>query len=189
MEQMNQATRVEIRTLHRELNEGDRMTEKQYVAMTGRLRSHPKGVRVIHNFNTAASLLIAVAYVGLLCMEFYFGMPQLPQTVLIPLSGFLTLSAVRSLINRSRPYEAFHQSPVIPKKTKGKSFPSRHVFSAYMIAFTYLYVGDILALAILLLVLATILAVIRVITGVHYISDVLAGAAWAVVFAFIGYIL
>ncbi|MCC8168261.1 MAG: phosphatase PAP2 family protein [Clostridiales bacterium] len=163
------------------------MTEEQYRNMTGHFRSNPKSVRALHIFNRVASLIIAVAYVVFLCIEFYLGEPRFYRTVMVPLAGFLTLTAVRSLINRERPYEHFAASPVIPKDTKGKSFPSRHVFSAFMIAFTIAYVGYVPAIGAVLVVLAAILAVIRVISGVHYISDVLAGAAWAVVFAVAGY--
>ncbi len=165
------------------------MKEEWYKNMTERLRSHPKCVWLIHNFNWASTLMIATAYVGIVFLLFYFGYPTFSKAVMVPLSGFLTLTAVRSLVNRQRPYEQFDLEPVIPKKTKGKSFPSRHIYSAFIIAFTYLYVGDIKITGIFFLILAILMAVVRVISAVHFLSDVLAGIVWAAVFAFVGYCL
>ena len=71
--------------------------------------------------------------------------------------------------------------PVIPKNTKGHSWPSRHVFSATIIALTFFPVN--MPLAIVLLVCAAGIAVIRVISGVHSISDVVAAAACALLFS------
>ncbi|MFR5847382.1 MAG: phosphatase PAP2 family protein [Streptococcus salivarius] len=57
----------------------------------------------------------------------------------------------------------------------GKSFPSRHVFSATVIAMLALTLNPWLGGAMLFLAMA--LALLRVLGGVHYPSDVLAGYA------------
>ena len=54
-------------------------------------------------------------------------------------SVFVGLSVVRKIINAPRPYEKFDMPPVLEKDTKGKSFPSRHVFSVFIIAMTIFY--------------------------------------------------
>ena len=51
--------------------------------------------------------------------------------------------------------------------------PSRHIYSITVIAMTFLYVAPMLG--IVFLVFALILAAVRVIGGVHYPTDVLAG--------------
>lgn len=48
------------------------------------------------------------------------------------------------------------------------------MFSAAIIAFTFFYVPGMTAIGIVLLVCTILLSVIRVVSGVHYISDVLA---------------
>ena len=63
--------------------------------------------------------------------------------------------------------------------------PSRHCFSAAAIAGAAWFVIRPLGLA--LAVLAVVIAVCRVVTGVHYISDVLAGLAFGAVFAVVGW--
>ena len=68
--------------------------------------------------------------------------------------------------------------PLIPKDTKGNSFPSRHVFSIYIIAMAAWYVCP--PLGVILCVAGVFLAAARVIGRVHFVKDVVAGALIAV---------
>ena len=96
------------------------------------------------------------------------------RVLLVPAVIFVLVSLFRRKFNAPRPYEKWPVKPLIPKDTKGNSFPSRHVFSIYIIAMTILPVYP--NLGITLLVLGLILAIIRVIGGVHEPWDVIAGA-------------
>lgn len=89
--------------------------------------------------------------------------------------GFFLLSLGRSLYNRPRPYQTWAIQPLIKKDSLGESFPSRHVFSATVIAMLALMLNPWLGGA--MLFLAGALAFLRVLGGVHYPSDVLAGYA------------
>ena len=91
------------------------------------------------------------------------------------------LTVVRTWINRKRPYETFELPSVIPKDTKGHSWPSRHVFSAAVIAFTFWFVCPAAGIVFLLMTVA--IAWIRVVSGVHFISDVVAGFLFAAFFS------
>lgn len=102
---------------------------------------------------------------------------RLVRAICVPLDGFIIVTVVRAWINRPRPYEVFALPPVIPKDTKGHSWPSRHVFSAAVIGFTFLWIRP--AVGIVGLILTAFLAWIRVVSGVHFISDVAAGAGIA----------
>ena len=64
--------------------------------------------------------------------------------------------------------------PLIPREKQGDSLPSRHVFSATVISLVAWQVAWPVGLT--LLVLTVLLAVARVIGGVHYPRDVIAGA-------------
>ena len=79
--------------------------------------------------------------------------------------------------------------PVITKDTHGRSFPSRHVFSAFIIAFTVLIcspsASPLWFTGILLAVIAAIIACVRVISGVHFISDVVGAFVFAAIEAYI----
>ena len=79
----------------------------------------------------------------------------------------------------------FGSYALLVKETKGKSFPSRHVFSIAMIAMTFLRVS--LPLAVLFFVLTALLAALRVLGGVHYVRDVAAGAAMGVLCGLLGF--
>ena len=95
------------------------------------------------------------------------------------------LSAVRSLLNRPRPYEVYGLPPLLPRESPGKSFPSRHVFSCFVIGGCCLYLRPDEGIA--LLILGTILAAVRVLAGLHFERDVIAGAAIGLLSAVAGY--
>ena len=57
----------------------------------------------------------------------------------IPGISFVAVSIFRKCYNAKRPYEIYDFKPLIPKDTIGKSFPSRHVFSIFVIGTTLLY--------------------------------------------------
>jgi membrane-associated phospholipid phosphatase len=114
----------------------------------------------------------------LLFALFYRQDPFLWQAIAIPAVFFVLLSVFRKWVNRPRPYEAMEIVPLLKKESSGASFPSRHVFSAFMIALTFFAVAPWGAL---LIIPAVLLAIVRVIGGVHYPSDVIVGAGIALV--------
>lgn len=157
-----------------------------YEKLTQPFRENPKLAQSVHRANQILTGLVFLAYPLLLIYLFWEHRRMRVLSVLVPLSGFLAVSAVRRLINRPRPYERFGLPPVIPKDTRGKSFPSRHVFSAAVIAATFLVQGEafLTGAGVGLMITALALGAIRVLSGVHYVSDVLAalvcaGIGWA----------
>lgn len=104
--------------------------------------------------------------------------PLLFDTFFKPAFLFLTITIFRFLINRERPYERYHIRPV-KKHKKGKSFPSRHSASAFMIAFIMLDVNT--GLGHILMICAIIVGLSRILGGLHYISDVLAGFLFSLI--------
>lgn len=97
------------------------------------------------------------------------------RALLVPGISFFLVSLVRQWINAPRPYETLEIDPLIHKDTRGKSLPSRHVFSMFVIAMTFLWILP--PVGVLLLICGGVLAAVRVIGGVHYLRDVAAGAA------------
>lgn len=93
----------------------------------------------------------------------------------IPALGFGLLSSVRAKLDAPRPAESAGIMPLVPRSGTGRSFPSRHAFSAFAIALCWWMASPLVAAGLLLL--ACLLAVLRVIAGVHYPRDVVAGAA------------
>ena len=78
-------------------------------------------------------------------------------------------------------------TPLFPKDKTGQSMPSRHCFSAAAIVAAAFTVWVPLGVAACLL--AAVVAVTRVLTGVHCPSDVLAGLAFGAGAAVIGFLL
>ena len=100
--------------------------------------------------------------------------------------GFLLISFIRAKLNFKRPYEKFDFSPLIKKERLGHSFPSRHVFSASVIGMSLLAVYPVWGF--MVLSLALIMAVLRVLLGVHFIKDTAAGAAAGILIGLICFI-
>ena len=155
--------------------------------MTQPFRDNPKLAKSLHICNRILTAVVVMAYPILLLEMLLRKDMAIVKTVFVPMDGFIVVSVFRYLVNRPRPYEKFQMQPVIPKDKKGQSFPSRHVFSAAIIALTFLTMPEYWLVGGILLGFAAILAVIRVISGVHFISDVLAGFACAAIAWLIGF--
>ena len=98
---------------------------------------------------------------------------------------FAAVTAFRYAFNAPRPYEALSIDPLIKKDTRGKSFPSRHTFSMFMIAASWFAWQPAVGAA--LFAAGALMAVVRIVGGVHFPCDVVAGALVAIVSAVVGY--
>lgn len=169
------------------------MTKENYKKMTQPFRDNVGLAKGLHIANKLCTGVMYLAYPILLVYLYFFGKFSsyfsFKKALLVPAISFVLLSIVRALINRPRPYETFEMPPVIKKDTKGNSFPSRHVFSATMIAMTFLLMSPWSWIGMLFLCVSVLLAAVRVISGVHFISDVLAGIVVAMVAAIVGYLI
>ncbi len=99
---------------------------------------------------------------------------RLKPFVLLPLVSFILLSIVRKLKDAPRPYEIHDFEPILNKDSKGESFPSRHVFSIFVISGAVYSIFPVFG--VLLGLMGIILAICRVLGGVHFSKDVIAGA-------------
>ena len=97
---------------------------------------------------------------------------------------FIVVSVIRKIINAPRPYEVLEFYSKKPKAKRGQSFPSRHVFSVFVIATALMTCNAFLGLALILG--GIILSVLRVILGIHFIRDVVAGGIIGIVSGAIG---
>lgn len=160
------------------------MNAEQYRAISGPFRKNPQLKRILITSNTALKYLCYVLYPVLLMLVACTRPELLLKETLVPAVLFVAVSAFRYLYNEPRPYETLDIDPLIHKDTTGKSMPSRHIFSVFMIAMCWLYY--MVWPGIVLLICGFIMAAIRVIGGVHYPRDVVAGALIAVVGGILG---
>ncbi len=116
--------------------------------------------------------IIAMLYLLTLSYLFINQHSLLFVTIFKPLSTFLLVTVLRKFINRPRPCVQFHIQPLVAHK-KDQSFPSRHTASAFAIALALANLHT--TLGIIAILLACIVALSRLLTGVHFISDIFAG--------------
>lgn len=140
---------------------------------------HPNLLKLMRQLNGTITNIMYILYpCTLLYVYGVEGMSWLMKSlVIVPAFGFVSLSLVRLKINRPRPYEVFQIVPLVPHSAKGRSMPSRHVFSAMMISICLLNVS--VHFGITCLMLSLVLACCRVLGGVHFISDVLVSTLYA----------
>ncbi|MBQ1600907.1 MAG: phosphatase PAP2 family protein [Ruminococcus sp.] len=124
-------------------------------------------------------LVMLVAYPVLLVHVYFTDLQSLPKLVLVPMHVFLGVTLLRVIIDEQRPYERFDTPSVFGKTTKGKSFPSRHTASAFIIAMAFMYVDFWWGM--LAMLIALLIELSRIMAGAHYIHDVLAGMAISIV--------
>lgn len=164
------------------------MTAEQYNRMAAPLRARPALVAALRGVNSALTLVGYVTYPLLLILLAVHGdFALLARCILVPGIMFAAVTAARKVYNAPRPYEVLAIDPLIVKDTRGCSFPSRHAFSLFMIGFCWL--SALPAAGVVLLVLAVMLAAVRVLGGVHFPSDVIAGALIAFVAWLVGFCL
>lgn len=161
------------------------MTKEQYIKITTPLREDEEKAKRVTGANQVLTGLIYCVYPLYVVVLFLEKNPLLLRSVLVPAVSFGLLTVVRRMINAPRPYEKFDMTPIIEKDTKGKSFPSRHVFSVFIIAFT-IFVSHTGA-GIMIALIGVAIAVIRVIGGVHEPRDVIAGAMAGIVAGIAGF--
>lgn len=166
------------------------MTKETYAKLTGAMRKKAKLTRLLNILNKALTYLIFAAYPAMLVYLLIKNRERLPMAIAVPAVSFVLLSVFRRTVNFPRPYEVFEMPPVIPKSTKGKSFPSRHVFCVAIIGVTALYaLPKLPVIGIIILVIAVLMAVLRVCSGVHFQRDVIAGFLCGVLMGAAGYLL
>lgn len=163
------------------------MNKETYEKMTGVLRKNVRTAKLLGTLNKVLTYIIFAAYPTMLVYLFFVKRELLLRAVIVPAVSFVLLSFFRRAVNFQRPYEVFGIPPVIPKKTKGKSFPSRHVFSVALIGTTALYALESPIWGAVIIVIAVLMAFLRVFMGVHFTRDVIAGFLCGIIMGAIGF--
>ena len=148
--------------------------------------AHPIAKRVLKLSNTLFTLLFFICY-GVLWLSALFlnplGATDLIKILFVPLLTLLSVSVMRLAIQRPRPYteNGAGITPLVEKKkADDKSFPSRHLTCAAVIAMVFLPYYPIAG--VFLLGGSLLLGYIRFALGLHYPSDLFAGWGLGVAF-------
>ena len=103
------------------------------------------------------------------------------------LISFILLSLYRKMADKKRPSEVYGIPSAIERDKKGKSFPSRHSFSAAVISVCLFHIS--LPLGATFLTISIIIAALRVLLGLHFVKDAVAGLLIGVLCGFIALII
>lgn len=163
------------------------MTADRYRAVIGWFNARPAAKKLLRAVSLGSVAAVYLLYAGLAVLMMLRGNSLLWPLLVVPAVVFVLGTALRRAINRPRPYETLSFAPLFSKDTKGQSLPSRHCFSAACIAVAAIPVSP--AAAAVLAGLAVVIALTRVLCGVHYISDVLVGLVFGAAASRLGLIL
>ena len=165
------------------------MTPEQYQKILHWLNAHPAAkqlVLVLNRWLPAVPFVCYPVLLVLLNVQWFqllrVGLNQaaldfmqlIARAILVPGFVFLGGTLLRKKLNRPRPYEQPGFTPLVEKETHGQSFPSRHALSAAVLAAVWLYFYPVVGGIMIAVALA--ICVLRVLAGVHFPRDVIAGA-------------
>lgn len=139
-------------------------------------------LKLCYNF---LPLIMFVSYGILIVFMFFSDIKIFARITLSPLTVFAIVTFFRKIFNRPRPYEKFATASVFGKNKKGESMPSRHTACAFIIAMAFMYVS--IPLGIAYLIISTLIMISRVLAGVHFISDVIAGMAISLLYGYFSF--
>ena len=106
------------------------------------------------------------------------------KALAVSATAFFVVSLVRMLIDAPRPYEVYDCFDIPPKNKKGRSFPGRHAFSVFCVATLAFPLFPILSVVVAFF--GVLLSVSRVLLGIHFVRDVVCGAALGIISGVVG---
>lgn len=162
------------------------MKKETYVQMVNKTKDNKHLERALIFANPILTSLVYICFVVLLfTLGYNKKIEELIRIVLVCGISFILVSVFRFFFNAKRPYYLYEYEPIVAKEKEGQSMPSRHVFSAFVIAMAFAYINW--KFSIIFFVVAILIAVHRVLVGVHFIKDVVVGALIGIVAGLIGF--
>ncbi len=149
--------------------------EKFYVFIAKKVSSSNRK-NIILRLSSFINKIPLIFYPLFLLYLFFIRHPYFIEALWKPIIAFSVCTVIRIFYNRPRPHQKYNITPLYFHKD-GCSFPSRHTTSAMIIAFVMYVVSPLLGTFMILI--ALLIAISRVIIGVHFISDVIAGTLLA----------
>ncbi|VYT79307.1 phosphatase PAP2 family protein [Clostridium butyricum] len=163
------------------------MNEQQYIKITSYFRKTKLREKIVIYLCKYTPLIVVFCYFATLTTLLISKSEKLILFLLIPATNFIFITFLRKILNRPRPYDVFNHIPLVKYTPgKGKSFPSRHTSSAFIIAISYFYINYVY-LGLFMLIVAIIIGLSRIIAGVHFPKDIIAAIIISIIWAFIGF--
>lgn len=158
------------------------------IRLYSRVYSRPRCVRALRFVGAASVLYVALAFAfACILIGEGEGSVALLKFVTVAAIPFILVSAVRVIINCERPYELIDFPPfgqMRKERKAGRSFPSRHVFSAFLIGVLLFEVSPLVGA--LTVAVGVFIALQRVMLGIHFPKDTVVGAIIGLVSGIVG---
>ena len=158
-----------------------------YIKRIESIYTHKHLVGVMRCVGMLAVLFTVAAFCHMLAVSFIASAMTGVKLLAVSAIPFALVTVMRRALNWPRPYQVYDLSSVgidRPKDKDGCSFPSRHVFSSFLIGVLAIEISLPLAIAVLLL--GALLAACRAALAIHFVKDVVFGAILGTVSGLIG---
>ena len=159
-----------------------------YEAMYRYSAARPRLTTALHLADVASVVLTVLSFIALIVFSFIGGGFILSlKYLLFAAVPFILVSLFRHFFNAPRPSELFELEKIgllYGVNKKGRSFPSRHVFSSFIIG--TLLIPELPVLGAVIIALGVLIATSRVLLGIHFIRDVVTGAVIGALSGLIG---
>ena len=163
------------------------MQKGTYKKRLDRIKENKSKFLILKFIYKLLPLLIVIIYPVMVAIKGFMGLDlDFILMIAVPAGVLILITAMRKIIKRERPYERFGTPPLFERDGEGDSFPSRHTASAFIIAMSGFVLSPFLGFGLLLV--AAAIGVSRILSGVHYATDVLAGMLISVIFGTIAFI-
>ena len=151
------------------------MKKETYIKIVNKAKGNKRLERTLVFANAILTGIVYISFpILLFTLAYNKRFSDLIKIVLVCGISFVLVSVFRYFFNAKRPYALYEYEPVVAKEKEGQSMPSRHVFSAFVIAMSFAYINW--KFSIIFFAVATLIAIHRVLVGVHFIKDVVVGA-------------
>ena len=164
------------------------MTENQYRMIINFFRKNKFRCNSIKILCKYSPILVILIYIFTIAFLYLRNDKRLMLFIIIPAINLIFISVLRKILNRPRPYDVYDYEPLTNyKRGKGQSFPSRHTASAFIIGMACLYLNH--TYGVIMIFIAVIVGITRILSGVHFPKDVMAGATISILFGVLGFFL
>ncbi|GFI61809.1 undecaprenyl-diphosphatase BcrC [Clostridiales bacterium] len=155
------------------------MDTKIYLLVYSFVQSHKSLHKSIIFINSISPKVMMVLFYGLMPILAIMRDLRIIPFAAFPLAELLIVTKFRDAVDRPRPFDVLDVMP-LEKHSSGHSFPSLHCSSSFSITTALYYINPILGT--IGLAVSILVAVSRLLAGVHYPSDILAGTAIGLLF-------
>lgn len=150
-----------------------------YMQVYNFIQAHPRLHKPVIFVNDVSPKIMMVLFYGLMPVLVVMLDFRVIAFAAFPLIELLTVTKFRDKIDRPRPFDVLDVTP-LEEHSSGHSFPSLHCSSSFVITMALFYINPLLGT--IGLTVSVLVALSRLLAGVHYPSDILAGIAIGVLF-------